>query len=191
MNTDITEGTPVHVRKDDGSILETITLSKPWQLGHGAWVVKVGGISGGYNLERVTVVDGITKDQVNQLTYLRALLERRTAVVAKRHMELNGKVGKAWDDPYFDSIEGDKVYYKSFWHGHCGSCSEDTQFSFPVEYLFADGWESVEQIAIHEAAREEAEKKAAKEKADAEKAKANELALLERLRQKYEPPHAI
>lgn len=46
-------GTPVIVTKDDGSEFRTYTRSAPWQLGHGAWVVSVDGISGGYDLERI------------------------------------------------------------------------------------------------------------------------------------------
>lgn len=53
--TQIPEGTKVYVRKDDGSEVETVTTSRPWQLGHGDWVVKVEGISGGYDLERITL----------------------------------------------------------------------------------------------------------------------------------------
>lgn len=53
-------GTPVSVRKDDGTVLETHTRSVAWTLGescHGPGhtaVVSVNGISGGYSLERVT-----------------------------------------------------------------------------------------------------------------------------------------
>jgi hypothetical protein len=46
-------GTPVRVRKDHGTALYTVTRSKPWQLGHGQWVIAVEGISGGYDLARV------------------------------------------------------------------------------------------------------------------------------------------
>lgn len=48
------EGIEVNVKKDDGSILKTKTRSLPWQLGHGSWVISVDGISGGYDLTRVT-----------------------------------------------------------------------------------------------------------------------------------------
>lgn len=53
-------GTPVNVRKDDGSVLATRTRSEAWTLGascHGPGhtaVVMVEGISGGYLLDRVT-----------------------------------------------------------------------------------------------------------------------------------------
>lgn len=46
-------GTPVTVRMDDGSDLRTLTRSEPWLLGHGAAVIKVDGITGGYLLDRV------------------------------------------------------------------------------------------------------------------------------------------
>ena len=52
------EGTPVYVIRDDGSIMETITQSEPWQLGHGGWVVLLAGIRGGYDLSRVHVRSG-------------------------------------------------------------------------------------------------------------------------------------
>jgi hypothetical protein len=48
-------GTPVVVRRDDGSKFETTTRSMPWVLGHGATVILVDGISGGYSLDRVSV----------------------------------------------------------------------------------------------------------------------------------------
>lgn len=46
------EGTPVIVRRDDGSEFATRTRSKPWDL-CGTPVVLLEGISGGYALERV------------------------------------------------------------------------------------------------------------------------------------------
>lgn len=46
-------GTPVVVRRDDGSLFETATRSEPWLLGHGAAVISVEGITGGYMLDRV------------------------------------------------------------------------------------------------------------------------------------------
>ncbi len=47
--------TPVVVRMDDGRLLDTITTSAAWQLGHGAWLVCVDGIKGGYSLDRVAL----------------------------------------------------------------------------------------------------------------------------------------
>lgn len=47
-------GTPVKVRRDDGTILHTKTRSLPWMIGDVA-VIAVEGISGGYALERVTL----------------------------------------------------------------------------------------------------------------------------------------
>lgn len=47
-------GTPVNVKRDDGSIFKTKVRALPWQLGHGAWVIGVEGITGGYDLIRVT-----------------------------------------------------------------------------------------------------------------------------------------
>lgn len=49
-------GTPVTVRRDDKSTLETVTRSEAWDL-CGTPVVMVKGISGGYALERVTPTD--------------------------------------------------------------------------------------------------------------------------------------
>jgi len=49
-------GMAVLVWKDDGSRVATKTASLPWALGHGAWVVKLEGFSGGYACERVTPV---------------------------------------------------------------------------------------------------------------------------------------
>ena len=45
-------GTKVRLTEDDGSVTETTTLSEPWPLGDGTWVVKVAGKSGGYLLDR-------------------------------------------------------------------------------------------------------------------------------------------
>lgn len=53
-DTDLAIGTPVLVRRDDGTLLDTVTRSEPWQLGGGTWVVAVQGIAGGYALSRVT-----------------------------------------------------------------------------------------------------------------------------------------
>lgn len=53
--SEIREGTPVKVRRDNGTVLETIARSKPWQLGGGHWVVLVEGIAGGYSLDRVSL----------------------------------------------------------------------------------------------------------------------------------------
>ena len=46
-------GTEVQVTLDLGEILDTKTRSIAWCLGHGAAIIKVEGISGGYLLERV------------------------------------------------------------------------------------------------------------------------------------------
>jgi hypothetical protein len=46
-------GTPCSVVKDLGEVVETRTRSHAWTLGHGAAVVLLEGISGGYALERV------------------------------------------------------------------------------------------------------------------------------------------
>lgn len=45
-------GDLVNVTLDDGSMKRASVQSAPWQLGHGDWVVKLSGISGGYDLER-------------------------------------------------------------------------------------------------------------------------------------------
>lgn len=52
-------GTPVTVTRDDGTTLETVTRSEPWDL-HGKWVVMVKGISGCYSLERVAPRTAVT-----------------------------------------------------------------------------------------------------------------------------------
>ena len=49
-----TIGMGVRVRKDDGSEMLTTLTELPWSLGHGAWVAKVAGISGGYDCARMT-----------------------------------------------------------------------------------------------------------------------------------------
>lgn len=46
-------GTPVEVRRDDGSVLATRTRSEPWIIG-GTAVIMVEGIAGGYSLDRVS-----------------------------------------------------------------------------------------------------------------------------------------
>lgn len=46
-------GTPVHLTRDDGSIMETSTRTPAWALSSGDAVVSVVGISGGYLLSRV------------------------------------------------------------------------------------------------------------------------------------------
>lgn len=49
------EGTPVTVRKDDGSVVATSTRSMPWMVG-GTAVILLEDFSGGYSLERVRPV---------------------------------------------------------------------------------------------------------------------------------------
>lgn len=46
-------GMPVILREDDGQETHTRLTSMPWSLGHGAWVVKVEGKSGGYDCARI------------------------------------------------------------------------------------------------------------------------------------------
>lgn len=53
FNREWPPGTPCTLVKDFGEAIETRTRSKAWTLGHGAAVVLVDGISGGYALERV------------------------------------------------------------------------------------------------------------------------------------------
>ena len=53
-NQELPVGTPVNLRRDDGSIFETVTRSIPWKLGGHTWVVMVEGIAGGYLLDRIT-----------------------------------------------------------------------------------------------------------------------------------------
>jgi len=53
---DLNCGDVVLVRDDQGNEAEYEVGSKPWQLGHGAWVVKLKGISGVYSLDRVVKI---------------------------------------------------------------------------------------------------------------------------------------
>lgn len=55
---DTSVGTHVKVRRDDGSVLDTTTRSKPWRLNERTWVVCVVGIAGAYKLQRVALRDG-------------------------------------------------------------------------------------------------------------------------------------
>lgn len=45
------KGDVVIVRDDGGIEAEYTVRHEPWQLGHGAWVIGLAGISGGYSLE--------------------------------------------------------------------------------------------------------------------------------------------
>ena len=54
----MTIGMGVRVRRDDGSEMLTTLTALPWALGHGAWVAKVDGISGGYDCARITPAVG-------------------------------------------------------------------------------------------------------------------------------------
>lgn len=61
------EGARVTVRKDDGSSFDTCTRSDPWKLSHGAWVVLLDGIPGGYDCARITNCrPPLVKDQSEQ-----------------------------------------------------------------------------------------------------------------------------
>lgn len=46
-------GDTVLVTDDSGNQAEFLVRHAPWQLGHGAWVIGLAGISGGYSLDRV------------------------------------------------------------------------------------------------------------------------------------------
>lgn len=46
-------GDRVLVTDDKGREAEYLVKAAPWQLGHGAWVIGLAGISGGYSLARV------------------------------------------------------------------------------------------------------------------------------------------
>lgn len=50
---DLEVGTGVVVTRDDGSTFTTRTRSKPWQLGHGGWVVSLVGAAGCFDLDRI------------------------------------------------------------------------------------------------------------------------------------------
>jgi hypothetical protein len=47
-------GMAVVVRRDDGSEFATTLASLPWMLGHGVYIAKVEGISGGYDCSRIS-----------------------------------------------------------------------------------------------------------------------------------------
>lgn len=49
----IKEGDAVLVTNDSGLIIPSKARSDPWKLGHGQWVIKVEGVSGGYALNRI------------------------------------------------------------------------------------------------------------------------------------------
>ena len=51
-------GDAVMVRHDDHSLRRHIVRQRPWQLGHGAWVVGLSEVSGGYDLGRVVAFLG-------------------------------------------------------------------------------------------------------------------------------------
>lgn len=53
LPTNAPTGTQVIIVTDNNGLLFSITQSKPWKLGHGAWVVKCAGIVGGYDLKRI------------------------------------------------------------------------------------------------------------------------------------------
>ena len=46
-------GDTVIVVRDDGREEQRRVRAVPWQLGHGAWVIGLEGISGGYDLRRI------------------------------------------------------------------------------------------------------------------------------------------
>lgn len=50
-------GDSVVVNLDNGTAKITTVVCDPWQLGHGDWVIKLAGISGGYDLERVKKIE--------------------------------------------------------------------------------------------------------------------------------------
>lgn len=52
----IREGDAVDVALDNGKVRRTRVKHAPWQLGHGAWVVGLRGVSGGYLLQRCVPV---------------------------------------------------------------------------------------------------------------------------------------
>ena len=56
FNTANQIGIEVDVKKDDGSIVRTKTRSKAWLMGGHTAMILLEGISGGYMLQRVTVV---------------------------------------------------------------------------------------------------------------------------------------
>lgn len=49
---------PLHLRLDDGRQVEVRLRSEPWQLGHGAWVVLVTGRVGGWDINRLSKIEG-------------------------------------------------------------------------------------------------------------------------------------
>lgn len=55
VDADTPSGTPVLLVKDDRSVVETVTRSKPWEIDSGDLLVKVNGIAGGYLATRCYV----------------------------------------------------------------------------------------------------------------------------------------
>lgn len=53
MNDNFYIGQKVVVTNDFGKEEVRTVRLLPWQLGHGAWVIGLSGIAGGYSLERV------------------------------------------------------------------------------------------------------------------------------------------
>lgn len=51
-------GDVVIVRGDDWARSEHVVTRPPWRLGHGAWVVGLAGVTGGYDLGRVEYLKG-------------------------------------------------------------------------------------------------------------------------------------
>jgi hypothetical protein len=64
-------GDRVSVRRDDGRVEEREVRLPAWQLGHGAWVIGLKGISGGYSLERVEsrAVEDDDREPINPADY--------------------------------------------------------------------------------------------------------------------------
>lgn len=56
-NTLYPVGTPCDLLQNDGTRLRTKTRSIAWELGHGQAVVKVEGKTGGWELERVCILE--------------------------------------------------------------------------------------------------------------------------------------
>jgi hypothetical protein len=48
-------GTAVVFTKDDGTTVDTVLESEPWQLRHGQWVCKIRGVSGGVDCARLAL----------------------------------------------------------------------------------------------------------------------------------------
>lgn len=56
MNLQDREGVAVKYERAPNDFINTITTSEPWKLGHGTWVCKIAGVSGGVDCAKITIL---------------------------------------------------------------------------------------------------------------------------------------